>query len=75
METLGVAPSKFIFGVTALCRSTLSDTLLQGGIDERGGQWGVLSDLIPEPFSLHLTLPKIESFEIDPNSYVGNKRR
>jgi len=31
VEILGVAPSKFIFGVTALCRSSLSDILLQDG--------------------------------------------
>jgi hypothetical protein len=74
-ETLGVAPSKFNFGVTALCRSSLSNILLQGGINEKGGRWSVLSDLIPEPFSPHLMLPKTESSEIDPNSYGVSKRR
>jgi hypothetical protein len=67
VEILEVAPSKFIFGVKALCRSYPSDILLQGGLNERGGRWGVLAGLIPEPFSLHLMLQKTESFEIDSN--------
>ena len=65
MGILEVAPSKFIFGVTTLYRSSPSDTLLQGGLNEKGGRWGVLFGLILEPFSLHLMLQKTKSFEID----------
>jgi len=34
METLGVAPSKFIFGLTVLCRSALSEERAEGSVRE-----------------------------------------
>ncbi len=75
METLGVAPSKFIFGLTTPCRSAPSDTPLRGGTNQPGDRRGGLCELRVGPFFLHPPLQKRGSFERDPNSYDGSRRR
>jgi len=71
----GVAPSKFIFGLTAPYRSAPSDTLLPDDINQWDDPMRVPFDLRVVHFFLNPMPQKIQPFGINPNSYGENKKR